>query len=133
MIFKRQKHPLPRFPNTVVPMFKRLATPIPADQAKALIPEIDICMQKLQESAAVRGGIDIGLAFEIADACKFLLEVYEERSEKERAKIIGAVRYFAFAEDPFSERSFATGFDDDARVVNHVLELLGIHDRYLSI
>lgn len=133
MIFRRKKHPLPRFPNTVIPTFKQLARAVSEEEARAMIPQIDECLSKLKIESQKKRNINLELGIEIANTCRYLLSIYPKRSEKERALIIGAVRYFAFADDPFSETDFATGFDDDACVINHVLEALGIEERYLGL
>jgi hypothetical protein len=61
------------------------------------------------------------------------LEKYAEHSPAEQALIIGAVRYFAVADDPFDDATFASGFFDDIKVMNHVLERLGMEDRCLPV
>ncbi|MEZ4752837.1 MAG: hypothetical protein R3A13_00780 [Bdellovibrionota bacterium] len=60
------------------------------------------------------------------------MDDYEDFSIN-KSKIVGAVRYFAVAEDPFPDETFASGFDDDARVLNHVLEELGLEEYYIDL
>jgi hypothetical protein len=77
--------------------------------------------------------IDPEAACQLADICNYLLDRYNDYPEKLKKLIIGAVRYVAISDDPFDDGTFATGFFDDMRIVNHVLEKLGIEDRYFTI
>lgn len=94
---------------------------------------IDIAIEKTRDEAQTSNRVDIVTAEEVAARCRLLLEHYEEFSSRERAMVVGAVRYFVVEEDPFSDDVFASGFDDDARVVNHVLEQLGIDGMYIEL
>jgi hypothetical protein len=77
--------------------------------------------------------LDLAGARQLTERCHYLLDHYSEFSEKEQALIIGAVRYFAIAEDPYDDETFATGLFDDKKVMNHVLEKLGLTDKIISL
>lgn len=94
---------------------------------------VDLAIEKTRDDAQTSNRIDLPTAEEVAARCRLLLEHYEEFSPKEKALVAGAVRYFVVEDDPFSDDVFASGFDDDARVVNHVLELLGIDGMYIEL
>jgi len=130
---KRRKHPLPRFPADVVSTFEQLCEALPVERVKELEPEVDLCMKNFEEAASDHPHMNLTLARQIADRCRMLLSKYSEFSESERALVIGAVRYFAIAEDALSETTFASGFHDDARVLNYVLEELGMVEFCLRI
>lgn len=63
---------------------------------------------------------------------KFLLEHYSEFKPAQQPLIIGAVYYFALDKDASPDTEFATGFDDDAQVMNHVLEELGVVGQFID-
>jgi fructose-1,6-bisphosphatase len=46
---------------------------------------------------------------------------------------VGALRYFVSDDDSFSDLEFASGFNDDAEVMNHVLEELGLEQEVIDI
>ena len=77
--------------------------------------------------------MNLALARDLAERCRYLMSHYGDYGQEDRALIMGAVRYFAIAEDPVSEAAFASGFDDDARVMNHVLERLGLEDMIIRL
>ena len=61
------------------------------------------------------------------------MDIYPNRSDTEKKLIVGAVRYSVSTHDPFCDETFASGMTDDKQVLNHVLEELDIHDRYLTL
>jgi uncharacterized membrane protein YkvA (DUF1232 family) len=73
------------------------------------------------------------LAEEIAARCFFLLDRYAAAETEHRRLIVGAISYFVIDDDGAEDEGFATGFDDDARVINYVLEELGIDDQFIDV
>ena len=69
--------------------------------------------------------LDVRLADELAGACKVLLRMYDGFDEHARAAVVGAVRYFVTSRDADNDLRSAHGFDDDVKVVNHVIEVTG--------
>ena len=57
--------------------------------------------------------------------------IFTSNSSIERPKIAGAVRYFVAGDDPFDDSIFASGLFDDQRIVNHVLEELGLNEHFV--
>ena len=134
MIFRKSpKHPLPKFPSRTIPTFENLCFPLPLDQVNELKLKVDDALRALVERARYEINIDLAMARQVVHSCHVLLDEYGTRTEKERALIVGAVRYFAIADDPLPDGTFATGLDDDAKIVNHVLEQLGIEESYIYI
>lgn len=70
---------------------------------------------------------------QLGSCCLFLLDHYEQFPPAKRSIIVGAVRYFAVADDPLDDAVFASGFYDDKCIMNYVLEDLGIEDRYFDV
>jgi hypothetical protein len=62
-----------------------------------------------------------------------LLDRYSEFAAYEQSLIVGAVRYFAIADDPFDDETFATGFYDDMRVMNYVMEEIGVEGKFFDV
>ncbi len=135
MIFgwRKKKHPLPRFPDTVRSNFHRLKEALAPDEAAELLPQLAEHLEEIRNHAKRNSLLDLGLAIEIGNACRYLLEHYEEYSPGERELVIAAVRYFAISEDSMDEEAFASGFIDDGRVLNHVLEELGLSNLIIEV
>jgi hypothetical protein len=134
MIFgKSNKHPLPNFPSQVIPTFYSLCEELPEASIAELSTLVNEALSELREREKHVRFVDLDMAEAVTGGCLFLLGIYKERTGYERSLIIGAVRYYAISDDPFPDTMFATGLDDDAKVVNFVLEQLGIHDHYIRI
>jgi hypothetical protein len=134
MIFgRRYNHPLPKVPANVRTTFKNMCGQINSEELSELYILLEQSVEKTRELAASSARIDLRLAEEIASRCRLLLDHYLEFTEPEREYVVGAVRYFVLDDDPFSDDTFASGFDDDAQVINHVLEYLGIEGMYIEL
>ena len=61
------------------------------------------------------------------------MEHYNSFSGDQQAFIVGGVRYFTLDEDLVSDVAFFTGLDDEAKILNHVLDQIGINDRFIRL
>ena len=133
MGFFSKKHKLPRFPETLIPTFRRLCEPL----AEEILPEVradfDECVRKLRAEAEHNPRVNQTRLDQIAECARVLLDHYEGSSGEQRALIIGALRYFAIVDDTLPDDTFLSGLDDDAKVFNYVLEALGIEDSYIVL
>jgi len=134
MIFwKRRQYQLPRFPGNVIPAFRSACEDLPQEKAQELEAEVDSALESLYEEFNNNGNVDIRKAEALADRCKLLLSKYNTLDEEHRKLAVGAVRYFATLEDAFASGTFASGLVDDAKVMNYVLEELGIEGQFIEI
>ena len=133
VFFRRYKHKLPRFPHTVIPTFRNLCEVLPDEDVEKLLPQLDTHLLELEETAKSNPNVNIVLGRELSERSRYLLTHYPEFGKKEKSLILGAIRYFAHAQDPVSETTFASGFDDDVQVMNYVLERLGLENLYIRI
>lgn len=130
---KKRQHHLPKFPSILIPTFKRFCTEATPEQLQELRKAIYQCVDQAEVKGEHSDRVNVALAHEIARRCELLLELYDQRDVESRRLIIGAVRYFVSDEDAVGDASFATGFDDDARVVNYVLEQLEIDGKFIDL
>lgn len=130
---RRQKYPLPKVPANIRPTFRNMCGVLTIEEIEELGNLVEIAIQKTRDDAETSSRVDLVTAEEVASRCRLLLEHYSEFSPKEKALVVGAVRYFVVEDDPFTDDIFASGFDDDAHVVNHVLEQLGIDGMYIEL
>ncbi len=130
MIFgKRREHKLPKFPEHVIPTFRQLSeNAMPLDGLPGLRGGVEKYLAKLEQLVNSHPQINIELARSLANCSFALLDKYEALSEEQQQLASGAILYFIHYDDPMSDTTFGTGFDDDARVMNHVLEELEMED-----
>lgn len=133
MIFKRKQHKLPKFPPSIIPTFKSLCEALPAEKVASYRDEVGTELERVKEAAQENPIISVRIAEALAERCYLLLDHYEQLGTAQRALAVGAIRYFALSKDAVSEEHFASGFDDDVKVLNHVLEELGIEDQFIEL
>lgn len=124
---KKKMHPLPQFPPGIIPTFNRFCEVLPNEEFEELKREVLKCLQ----DAAVDPRADVKLQRQISAACMTLIDAYEGADERNKALIVGALRYNALSEDALSEKSFAAGYYDDTKVLNHVMEAVGISGKFI--
>lgn len=131
--FSRKQHKLPVFPSTIKKLFKSLCVDIDEGKLPILrektLEEVENSKKRGQEGLLM----DVRLAEEISKRCIYLLDHFHEFSPSERRLAIGAIAYFAISDDPISEEIFASGYDDDAKVMNYVLEELKIENMFINV
>jgi len=130
---KKRTYKLPKFPPDVIPTFRSLCESLEHETLLELKPNIDSALGQIHELAEKNNAVNAPLAEAVADRCHLLIDIYNDYSAEEQALIVGAVRYFAIVDDGYSAASFATGLHDDAKVINYVLEEIGVVDRYIVL
>jgi len=125
--FKKLKHPLPKFPQSVIPIFRNGCEVISDESFQKLSVEIDEKLNRLAEDPKR----DHELQAQINSACKLLISAYSDADEKKKRLIVGAIRYCILNDDAISENIFAAGYYDDVRVLNHVLEQVDIQGAFI--
>jgi uncharacterized membrane protein YkvA (DUF1232 family) len=128
---KRRRHPLPKFPSEVGSTFRSVCQSLPVEDLPTFQREFDEAIRELEGDPDFQRHRKVVEA--LADRCRLMLKLYPHLSEKQKALVIGACRYVALVDDPLPEEVFASGFNDDIKIVNHVLEQLGVHDRFLPL
>lgn len=133
MIFRRKKHKLPQFPPDAIPTFHRLCEQLPPESVPDLREELKSAYTRLMTLAQERPLIDTDKVTALFDRAIFLLTHYDELDPPHRGLVIGALRYFVADEEGLSDTHFASGFDDDVRVMNYVLEELGFSEECIDL
>lgn len=131
MLFNRKKHTIPKFPPEIAATFHQHCEAIDTDQLDELRRELGVFIKVSLEKTDYE--IDQTTLNALYDRSLLLLDLYPSRNNKEKSIIIGAIRYFAFAADPFPEEVFATGYNDDVKIMNHVLEELGLESHAIEL
>lgn len=132
-LFSKKRHKLPTYPKTIKQTFKEYCVNVDEERLKILREKVNEELEDAQKRVDNGGIHDLKMANEIANRCFYLLDNYNNFLSNQQKLIVGAVCYFAISDDPISEEIFASGYDDDAQVINYVLEELGIDDMYIDL
>lgn len=130
-MFKHRKHPLPSFPEGIKLKFYDLCELLDEEDLKILRLELGKHVADLLTREKVK--YDKESVKSIYDRALMLLDCYKSRNSKDKKSIIGAIRYFAVAEDLVSDEIFSTGLNDDIKIMNYVLEELGFGEYAIEL
>ena len=115
-------------PDSIKPKFEELCEIQSNDYIDAMLQHVDSALAHLQSFKNEFLGPNFDLAEQLASRCKKLLNVYPELKEEDKRLVVGAVRYFVIHLDNLPDSTPVVGLDDDALVVNHVLETLNLKE-----
>lgn len=116
--------PLPQLSPRVYQVFAPLCAAVPVAETKALSGKITTHVQAVSEALRTNEFIDLTLAKALASILQTILAEYSHYPLAQQALIVGAVRYFLYDGDANPDTASVLGFDDDAVVINYVLELI---------
>lgn len=119
---------IPGIPDEARPLVDRLLRepPMPIGLLRMQVQDY---RQVVHQAAREKEFVDVDLADHIADACLELLDgVTKGAPQVERRLVQVAIRYFVEEEDADDDMASIFGFDDDAAVLNAVLNYLGRED-----
>jgi uncharacterized membrane protein YkvA (DUF1232 family) len=133
MIFKKKRFPLPKFPDYIPSGFNRLRETVSDEAAQALQLELFDYMGRVEKEKTEDPMVNLQLAREIAQVSSYLLEHYKDFGDKQKSLIVAGVRYFISDGDGVADFEFASGLIDDAQVINHVLEEVGVEDKFIEV
>jgi len=107
---------------------------LPLASKPALETLIDEYADDIEQAASNRGDLDVNLADCIARSCKTLLNEEWDRADDPAKRLIqAACHYFVESDDQDGDLGSVYGFDDDAEVLNEILELLNRTDLIVQI
>ena len=105
----------------------------PLRTAAALVAEVRDYVRVVEAAAAKDAFIDAKVAAALAGASVELATRCEAGAAEDRLLAQVAIRYFILEDDAEGDLSSVVGFDDDAEVMNAVVELLGMDDLRIDI
>lgn len=104
----------------------RFAHPVSASELMGMVFDVDKYLAVLRRMSRMSSGIDLGLGRRIGRACKKLIRMCDTSDERQVALVVAAVRYFVYPYDAEDDVSSQSGLEDDAMVVNYVIEETGL-------
>ena len=134
MIFgRRSEHKLPKFPESVESTFRDFCEALPAESVEEVKQELDKAVKAILRRAMENDLIETKLVNDLYAVSCSLLERYENYDQGGRAMVIGAIRYFVVENDPLPDSGFSSGYYDDAKVMNYVLDQLGENELIIEV
>jgi len=110
----------------IATIFLDHAEVVPLEEAERMVPLVNVHLEAAHKiRTSMIPDVDVGLAERLASACLGLLKIYPGLDDRSRAAVVGAVRYYMQASDANDDLSSREGFQDDAMVVNYVIEITG--------
>ena len=103
--------------------FRRLCIETSAEELSQLGEVIELHLDQIKADAG--SATDVETAALVAEAACKVLSFADQFNSQERAMVRGAVEYFILNDDASDDLDDALGFDDDARVLNSVLDRIG--------
>ncbi len=103
--------------------FRRLCIETSESELEQMGEVVDLHLVQIREAATAT--TDVETAELVAEAIRKLLSFTDQFDSSERAMVRGAVEYFILNDDASDDLDDALGFDDDARVLNSVLDRIG--------
>ena len=104
-----------------------------AEELPGLRLRVQAYLSHVERMAVSRPLVDLDVARRVADVLQRLLDEPDQLNTHDRQMIRGAVEYFVLDRDESGDLTDVIGFDDDARVVNAVVESLGRADLYIDL
>ncbi|MEA3337417.1 MAG: hypothetical protein U9R25_16075 [Chloroflexota bacterium] len=114
-------------------LFNTMCETLPRDQISSLTGQVTQHLADCRRALRANEFLDINLAEKIAEVLTSLLAGYGELPAEHQALIVGATRYFVAAGDAESDLTSVLGWDDDAQVLNHVLDVIGRQDLKVAL
>ncbi len=106
--------------------FRRLCIETPRSEFGPLSETITMHLEQVKDRAVP--ATDVETAELVAASLRALLAAPDDFGAEERALIRGAVEYFLLDDDAAGDIENVLGFDDDARILNTVLDQIGRSD-----
>ena len=122
-----------QLPAKIDQLFRPLCRPVKPAAVPTIRQTIDNYRQQIQTRLSHNEFLDLQTAEMISQRLHFLLDRYTTYSAAQQALIIGAARYFIKEDDAEHDTHAFLGLDDDALVVNYVLEVTGHSDQTISL
>jgi hypothetical protein len=129
-----RRYPIPSKPENLKEVFLSFCEDLKEDQRQLILQRLNdrhASLQSQQEEVFL--GPNSVLGVQIAAVCIKLVESYSQFSGEQRELIAGATLYFLAERDFTPDDTPIVGYDDDARLLNHVLERIGQDDFFVSI
>lgn len=126
-----ERFPFPNKDPQVRQRFNNLCKVLSQQQIEAIKESISQKVEKLSAAEGMLIGPNIRVAVKLGEVSQALLERYSALDEASQALVAGAVCYFLAELDLTPDATPIIGFDDDVRILNHVLEQVGLSDLYI--
>lgn len=124
---------LPQLSPRLESALEPLCMAVPAAEVARLSACVAGHLQVIKEALRQNEFLDLELAEAVTNALLALLADYAQCPADHQALIAGACRYFVRMDDIKPDTASILGLDDDAEVLNYVLETIGRTDLKVEV
>lgn len=128
-----KRYPIDSCPPKAGQTFEKLCQSFPPESIPQLRVGLSAAMERFSRSTGEFLGPHLATATKIAQRLYYLIDNYQKLPQAKLPLVVGAIRYFIIEDDAVPDSTPIVGFDDDVRVLNHVLEELGLAAMCLEI
>jgi len=114
-------------------LFESMCELLPDEEARALEPAVREHARAIRAAQENNEFLDAETAEQIAVALVALLADYDGYADSQKMLLIGAARYFIQSQDAEGDLTSILGCDDDAEVLNYVVEQLDRKDLRVAL
>ncbi|MGI8867762.1 MAG: hypothetical protein ACR2F6_02630 [Mycobacteriales bacterium] len=107
--------------------------PVPAHGVRDLRLKVIRHLEELVQEALDNDKVQLGLAARISDALLSMIEVMPDLGPHGQDAVRGAIDYFVLNRDELPDLESASGFVDDAQVVNRTCEEIALPELKIRI
>lgn len=130
---KPLRFPYPSTNEEAAKLFWSLCKDVPQEEIPSVLAAVKEALKHIEGFEGSLLGPDLNAAREICSRLELLLSRYAEHPGEERSLIIGAALYFVTTKDFKHDYEPLVGLDDDARILNHVLEKLNLTTLFVNV
>jgi uncharacterized membrane protein YkvA (DUF1232 family) len=114
-------------------IFLPLCQELPEGEVEMVKREISDYLHQVRTRITQNEFLDLSMAAQISTLLHFLLDRYPTYTREQKALIIGAARYFIKEDDAEHDVHSLLGLDDDAMVLNFVLDATNHADKKIAL
>ena len=110
----------------ILSILENLSEDLNQTELAGLVSMLDDYLKEIKSALATNEFINVELGQIIWHRCHDLVSHYTELDSAGRSAVVGAVRYFIESEDAEDDLDSVIGLEDDAQVVNYVIQQTGL-------
>lgn len=120
------------FSENLPATFYRIADNIDREDLQKLEQSVHSYMNSAQAALYENEFIDMQSAKKLVNASKFLIEILPGLDPEKQRLAKSAIKYFIESNDDEHDFKSILGFDDDIKVMNHVLDKIGYPEKKIK-
>lgn len=131
-----KKYPIPDYPPSIGLEFTKLCKSAVTDDASLIGNKINLFRMKLTMWENPKSPVsphDVKLATMLLERANFMLSNFSKYSDSQKRLVSAAINYLNLQRDGINDETPVVGLQDDVKIFNHVLEELGVTNKFIII